>query len=192
MTEFEFIFILYALLLGLSLVELLGGLGRALEFEFAGDADGRDERFTIGWLTPLMAVFVMLDLMSFWMFAWSIQNFLSVNAATLLGVMAFASSYYLAARLVFPSDPQRFRQLDTHYFRVSRTIFGILIALVVVQWAYLLGIPQVRDVLLTPVSVGVTMLFVALMGAAMIFRDRRAQAVLLVALIVRYLVLYFR
>ena len=192
MTEFEFIFVLYALLLGLSLVELLGGLGRALEYEFAGDDEGTDERFAIGWLTPLMAIFVMLDLMSFWMFAWSIQNYLAVNAATLLGVMAFASSYYLAARLVFPSDPERFRKLDTHYFRVSRTIFGILTALVVVQWIYLLAIPQVRDVLLTPVSVGVTVLFVALMGAAMIFRDRRVQAVLLVALIVRYLVLYFR
>ena len=191
MTEFEFIFVLYALLLGLSLVELLSGLGRTLELHFADEADGGADSFAIGWLTPLMAVFVMLDLMSFWMFAWSIQNFLTVSAATLLGVMAFASAYYLAARLVFPSDPERFRRLDTHYFRVSRTIFGILIALVAVQWAYLLSLPQVRDVLLTPVSVGVTVLFVALMAAAMVFRDRRVQAVLLVALIIRYLVLYF-
>ena len=191
MTEFEFIFVLYALLLGLSLVELLSGLGRTLELHFADEADGGADTFAIGWLTPLMAVFVMLDLMSFWMFAWSLQNLLTVSAASLLGVMAFASAYYLAARLVFPSDPERFRRLDTHYFRVSRTIYGILIALVAVQWAYLLSLPQVREVLLTPVSVGVTILFVALMAAAMVFRDRRVQAVLLVALIVRYLVLYF-
>ncbi|WP_340587711.1 hypothetical protein [Erythrobacter alti] len=191
MTEFEFIFVLYALLLGLSLVELLSGLGRALELEFARDAEGRDESFRIGWLTPLMAVFVMLDLMSFWMFAWTMRPLLSVTPLTLLGVMGFASAYYLAARLVFPGDPDRFHQLDTHYFRVSRTIFGILIALVGVQWAYLLSIPQIRDAILTPVGVGLTALFVALMAAAMIFRNRRVQAVLLVALSVRYLVLYF-
>ena len=191
MTDFEFIFVLYALLLGLSLVELLSGLGRTLELHFADEADGGSDGFAIGWLTPLMAIFVMLDLMSFWMFAWSIQNFVTVSAVTLLAVMAFASAYYLAARLVFPSDPQRFRKLDTHYFRVSRTIYGILIALVAVQWTYLLSIPQVRDELLSPVSVGVTILFVALMAAAMIFRDRRVQAILLVALIARYLALYF-
>ena len=108
----------------------------------------------------------------------------------LLGVMTFASAYYLAARLVFPGDPENFRNLDTHYFRVSRTIFGILIALVFVQWAYLLSIVEVRAALLNPVSVGLTILFVAMMAGAMIFRNRHVQAVLLVAMIVRYLVLY--
>ncbi len=137
-----------------------------------------------------MAIFVMLDLMSFWMFAWTIRSLVSVTPAMLLGVMGFASAYYLAARLVFPSDPDQFDKLDTHYFRVSRTIFGILIALVLVQWAYLLSIPQVREAVLSPTSIGLTVLFVALMGAAVVFRNRRVQAVLLVALSVRYLALY--
>ncbi len=190
MTDFEFIFVLYALILGLSLVELLSGLGRALELEFARDAEGQDATFQIGWLTPLMAIFVMLDLMSFWMFAWTIRPLVSVSPMMLLGVMGFASAYYLAARLVFPSDPDRFRKLDTHYFRVSRTIFGILIALVFVQWAYLLSIPAVRDAILTPLSVGLTVLFVAMMLATIFFRNRHVQAVLLVALSVRYLGLY--
>ena len=190
MNDFEFIFVLYALLLGLSLVELLGGLGRALELEFATDASREDDRFVIGWLTPLMAIFVMVDLMSFWMFAWTIQPLVKVTPAMLLGVMAFASAYYLAARLVFPSDPKRFVALDTHYYRVSRTIFGILIALVFVQWAYLLTIPQIRDAIMSATSIGLTVLFIAMMAAAMVIRNQRVQAVLLVALIVRYLVLY--
>ncbi|KLI63879.1 hypothetical protein [Aurantiacibacter marinus] len=190
MTDFEFIFVLYALILGLSLVELLSGLGRTLELEFARDAEGAEDSFKIGWLTPLMAIFVMLDLMSFWMFAWTIRPLVSVSPIMLLGVMAFASAYYLAARLVFPSDPDRFRKLDTHYFRVSRTIFGILLALVFVQWAYLLSIPAVRDAVLSPVAISVTVLFVVMMAAAMIFRNRHVQAVLLVALSARYLALY--
>ncbi|MGB3797847.1 MAG: hypothetical protein WA957_16290 [Alteraurantiacibacter sp.] len=168
MNDFEFIFVLYALLLGLSLVEVLGGLGRALELEFATDANGDDGKFRIGWLTPLMAVFVMVDLMSFWMFAWTIQALVTVSPAMLLGVMAFASAYYLAARLVFPSDPKSFSALDTHYYRVSRTIFGILIGLVVVQWAYLLTIPQVQSALMTPLSIGMTLAFVVMMIAAIL------------------------
>lgn len=190
MTQFEFIFVLYALILGLSLVELLSGLGRSLELEFARDAEGRDSSFKIGWLTPLMAVFVMLDLMSFWMFAWAVQNFIAVSPLTLLGVMAFASAYYLAARLVWPTDPEQFRDLDTHYFRVSRTIFVILIALVAVQWIFLATIPEIRESLLNVQSVGLTVFFVAMMVAALFARSQRMQAVLLVALSVRYLVLY--
>ncbi|GAB5347571.1 hypothetical protein [Alteriqipengyuania sp. 357] len=188
MTEFEFIFALYALVLGLSLVEILSGLGRTLEIRFARDASG--ERFSIGWLTPLLAVFVILDLLSFWSFAWSVQNRVAVNSATLLGVVGFASAYYLAARLVFPSDPERFRDLDTHYFRVCRTVMAMLIGLVAVQWAYLLSLPQVLDQLLTPAIVGSTVLFVAMMAVLLVVRNRRVHAIVLVALIIRYLAVY--
>ena len=126
MTDFEFIFALYALVLGLSLVELLAGLGRALEQAFA--AEDAKARFKIGWLTPLLAIFVMLDLLSFWAFAWTVRELLSVSTATLLAVMAFASLYYLASRLVFPGDPDQFSDLDNHYFRIKRTVLGMLIA----------------------------------------------------------------
>ena len=190
MTEFEFVFILYALVLGLSLVALLSGLGRALELEFAFDAAGEEAKFSIGWLTPLLAIFVMLDLMSFWIFAWTLRDLISVTPATLIGVMAFSSAYYLAARLVFPERPESFANLDTHYFRISRTVFGILIALVFVQWAYLLTMSELTAVLLSPLSVGMTVLFVGLMGAAMIFRRKAVQATILSVLIARYLVLY--
>ena len=188
MTEFEFVFVLYALVLGLSLVELLGGLGRALEYKFARDAGGH--AFHIGWLTPLLAVFVMLDLLSFWSFAWTVQSLLSVNTATLLGVMAFASAYYLAARLVFPSEPDNFVDLDNHYFRVRRLVMVLLIALVFAQWAYLLSIPALRETLSAPLVIGLTMLLVALMAALALVRSARWSIVLLAALIVRYLALY--
>ena len=188
MTEFEFIFALYALVLGLSLVELLAGLGRALEHIFATERDGR--RFSISWLTPLLAVFVMLDLLSFWAFAWTVRDLLTVSTGSLLAVMTFASVYYLAARLVFPSDPDRFSDLDTHYFRVSRTIMAMLAALVVVQWIYLLSIEPLREILLRPFGIGMTVLLLALMGAAWFTRSKKVSAIVLMALNIRYLVLY--
>ena len=190
MTGFEFIFALYALILGFSLVALLGGLGRALELSFARDADTTQDSFRVGWLTPLMAGFVMLDLMSFWVFAWTVRDLLSVTPATLLGVMGFASAYYLAARLVFPEHPERFADLDTHFFRVRRVIYLLLIALVAVQWSYLLTLEPLREALLNPMSVGMTLLFVALMLTGAFMKSRLWSAVILGGLIARYVLLY--
>lgn len=188
MTDFEFIFVLYALVLGLSLVELLAGFGRTLENEFESDADGA--RFKIGWLTPLLGVFVLLDLLSFWIFAWTVQSLIKVTPAALLAVMTFAASYYLAARLVFPTRPQSFEDLDTHYFRVRRTVMGILIALVFAQWAYLSSIEQVREAIFTPLSLGLTAVLIALMAATMVVKNPKLQAILLAVLCLRYLAVY--
>lgn len=189
MTEFEFIFAIYALILGLSVVALLSGFGRALELRFAHEAEG-GEKFTIGWLSPLLAIFVMIDLLSFWIFAWSVRPLVNVSSGMLLGVVSFCSAYYLAARLVFPEDPDKFRDLDTHYWRVARTIFGILIMLVCAQWAYLLSLEEIREQVLSPISIGLTVFFVGMMLTAMIWRNHHVHAVLLVAMSVRYLVLY--
>ncbi len=122
MDDFEFVFALYSLLLGLSMVELLGGLGRAIEARFAAEAERA--KFAIGWLTSLLAIFVMLDLLSFWSAAWFARDDIAVSSTALLGVAAFASVYFLAARLVFPSHPEGFANLDVHYFRVRRIVLG--------------------------------------------------------------------
>lgn len=188
MTDFEFIFVLYALVLGLSLVELLAGFGRTLENEF--ETEAQDQKFRVGWLTPLLGIFVLLDLLSFWIFAWSIRSLLVVTPTLLLGVITFASSYYLAARLVFPTRPERFDDLDTHFFRVRRTVMGILIALIFAQWAFLLSIPELSVQLMNATNIGLTVFLIVMMGAVMVFQNRHIQAILLVALSIRYLVLY--
>lgn len=188
MSGFEFVFVLYSLVLGLSLVELLTGLGRALELRLTR-APG-DDALRIGWLTPLLAVFVMLDLLSFWTFAWRVRDFVSVSPRMLLGVIAFASAYFLAARMVFPAAPGRAGNLDEHYFRVRRVVFAILVALVAVQWAYLASIPEMRDSIVRPASIVMTVLLVALMGAAMWVRKTAWSIALLALLIARYAVIY--
>ncbi|EAQ30174.1 hypothetical protein NAP1_05340 [Erythrobacter sp. NAP1] len=188
MNDFEFVFVLYALVLGLSMVELLAGLGRAMEYKFARDA--AHERFTIGWLTPLFAVFVMLDLMSFWMFAWAIRELINVSPATIVGVTAFASSYYLAARLVFPSDPEAFTDLDDHFYRVRRVVLGILIALVIVQWAYITSQSGLAAIAGNPVSIVLTVILLVLMAAGMFCKKDWQNIAILSALNIRYLALY--
>ena len=188
MSEFEFVFVLYSLVLGLSLVELLTGLGRTLEFKLAREAD--DKAFTIGWLTPLLAVFVILDLLSFWMFSWRVRDLVTASTGTVFGVLVFASAYFLASRLVFPSSPENFTGLDTHYFRVRRIVFAMLIVMVAVQWAFLFSLPTMAALIRNPVTIAFTIVLVVLMLGAAFTANRRASIVVLALLILRYLAIY--
>lgn len=188
MSDFEFVFALYSLLLGLSMVELLGGLGRALEARFAAEAER--ERFAIGWLTPLLAVFVMLDLLSFWQAAWTLRQEIAVSGRTLMAVAAFASLYFLAARLVFPSNPEGFANLDTHYFRVRRVVLALLLILLAAQLAFYLAHPVMVKAFAHPIVWVMTLILAALMVAAMWVKDRRWSIAILSLLVARYVVVY--
>lgn len=188
MSQFEFVFVLYSLVLGLSLVELLTGLGRTLEYMLAREAG--DRAFSIGVLTPMLALFVILDLLSFWNFAWVVQEHVAADRFTLLGVLVFSSAYFLASRLVFPSDPENFTDLDTHYFRVRRVVFAMLLVMVAVQWAFLLWVPGLGGRLISPLSIGLTVVLVGLMAAAMAITGKRASIAVLALLIARYLLIY--
>ncbi len=190
MSEFEFVFVLYSLVLGLSLVELLTGIGRTLEFKLARDADHK--AFAIGWLTPMLALFVILDLLSFWVFAWRVRDAVTASTGTVFGVLVFSSAYFLASRLVFPTSPEQFNDLDTHYFRVRRVVFVMLITMVAVQYIFLLSVPEFATRLISPLNLAMTGILIALMLAAVFVRDKKASTVVLALLIARYIVFYLR
>jgi hypothetical protein len=187
-SDFEFVFVLYSLLLGLSMVELLGGLGRALEARFAAEATRG--AFALGWLTPLLAIFVMLDLLSFWQAAWTVRGDINVSGATLMAVALFASLYFLAARLVFPSQPENYTNLDTHYFQVHRIVLGLLLVLLAAQLTFYALHPVLVHAFDRPLVWVLTVILVALMAAAIAVKNHRWSMVLLVMLIARYVVVY--
>jgi hypothetical protein len=186
MSEFEFVFSLFGLLLGFSLVEVLGGLAKAVEARVRPVA-GDEEPVRIGWLTPLLGVFVMLDLVSFWGAAWIARDGAVVSGRILFGGLFFAGSYYLAAHLVFPQSPRTERDLDVHYFKVRRLVLGTLTALLALQLAYWLSTPELAGVFKNPILMGRVALSFALLAAAMIVRGRRANTVVLVLMIAQYL-----
>ena len=66
MSPFEFYFSFYGLLLGLSVAQVAGGIGHAVVIR-------RDSR--LGWLTPLLSLFVLLDVASFWVWAWGSRRY---------------------------------------------------------------------------------------------------------------------
>jgi hypothetical protein len=186
MSAFEFFLSFYGLLLGFSLVEVLGGLARTVEARLRPGTD-----FRIGWLTPLLGVFVLLDLVSFWGAAWTVRDFLTIDWPTLVFSLGFTGAYYLAAHLVFPHAPEEIPDLDAHYFRVRRIVLGVLLALLVFQLGYYATIPQLATVLARPQTWILTGMLVALMIAAMCVRGTRISALLLAAMSIRYLAGFF-
>ena len=135
---------------------------------------------------------MILDLLSFWVFAWRVRNAVTASTATVFGVLVFSSAYFLASRLVFPSAPEQFSDLDTHYFRVRRTVFAMLIAMVAVQCIFLLSVPRFAALLLAPLNLALTGVLIVLMLTAAVIRDSRASTAVPALLIVRYIVIYVR
>lgn len=197
MSEFEFVFSLFGLLLGLSLVELLGGLARTIEAEFRErrTAPAPAERtFRAGWLTPLLGLFVMLDILTFWAAAWSTREYLGVTGPVLLGGLLFAGSYYLAAHLVFPREVHGGAadvriDLDAHYFEVRRVVLGAMFLLAAVQVGFYLTLPAMAARLREPAVVASIAGLAILLIAAILVRGKAASAAILGVLIARYVYL---
>ena len=185
MSDFEFLFAMFGLMLGLSLAEVLSGLARSLEERLQPRPALR-----IGVLTPLLASFVLLDLLSFWGAAWTVRNLVRVSGESLLLVTVFAGSYYMAARLVFPRDLEAVKSLDEHFFRIRRLVIGILLALLAAQMAWYSTLPELAPRLLRPLSLGLTLLLAALMILGMTLRSPRWLTVVLAALVARYVLGY--
>lgn len=186
MSAFEFIFALFGLLLGLSLTEILSGLARAIQMRLQPGSTAR-----IGWLTPMLGLFVILDLLSFWQAAWVSRNVVIVSGDGLMAVTAFAGAYYLAASLVFPrgviGDDIDF---DAHFFRVRGIIIGVMLALLLCQLAWYWSVPDLAKLLERPVAIGLTIILALLMIVAMVVKGERWARLAMAALIARYIVVY--
>ena len=98
MTVFEFVFSLYSLLFGLALAQVFGAFGKVLQ---------ERHKVRVGWLTPLLGLFVTFDITSFWEIAWQMQKDMDMTRPYFLylicGVL-LAGIYYLAATLVVPGN----------------------------------------------------------------------------------------
>jgi len=185
MSDFEFIFALFGLLLGLSLAEVLGGLAKAIEARLRPGSTIR-----IGWLTPLLGAFVILDLLSFWQAAWVVRDVVLVSGKALMAITVFAGAYYLAAHLVFPREADEQPDFDAHFFRVRRVVIGVMLVLLLSQLAFYASIPTIAPHLLRPLALGLTVILALLMTAAMFVRGELWARLVMLALVARYVVVY--
>ena len=139
MSAFEFFFSFYGLLLGLSVAELVGGFSRVLH---------ERHRVRFGWLTPLLAVFVAVDLATFWNQAWRFFRGAPFNPALLLIGLVIAATFYVAASITFPrvtaEGVETRIDLDDHFWAQRRVVFGCVLAANAMVWV-LLGLLALAD-----------------------------------------------
>jgi len=106
MSEFEFVFPLFALLVGLAVTEMLAGLAHALKSK---------RHIHVGWLTPLLGTLILINLAMFWQGSWEMRDAITASSSSFLLVLAVGGTYFLAASLTFPSWDANVRDLDQHF-----------------------------------------------------------------------------
>ena len=185
MTPFELVFALFGLILGLAIAEVLGGFSRALRLR----RSARPVR--IGWLTPLLGLFVILDLTNFWLVAFQARDQLSADYFTLVAVLAIVGTYYLAATLIFPDDPEEWPDFDDHYDRQNRMVILGLLAANVGSWIGMIALEEISPTpeaqmpsnaaVVLEAAIGFPILF--LLVALPFVKGRRANLIMLAALV---------
>ena len=138
MTEFEFLFSVFGLLIGLTLVEI------AVKF---ADAIDSHRRRPIGILTPLLAAFVIIDVAGYWLFAWSLRDLLHVRWRTVFIGLTVAMTYYLSASMIFPRSEGEWKNLDEHYWSRKRLVIGgvLLVESATMAWQLTRAVPALDD-----------------------------------------------
>ena len=175
MTVFEFVFSLYSLLFGLALAQVFGGFGNTLQ---------ERHKLKVGWLTPLLGLFVILDLTSFWEIGWQMRGIARPYFLFLIGCVLVAGIYYLAARLVIPRNFVEWPDFDVYYFRHKQWVFGGILLCNVVAVVALLTVhaPFLRS----PIGFANFASYFVLLIALLAVRGKRASIVLLILMLSRY------
>lgn len=172
MTEFEFLFSVFGLLIGLTLVEI------AVKFADAIDAH---HRRPMGLLTPLLALFVLIDVAGYWLFAWSLRDVLHVRWRILFVGLSVAMTYYLAASMIFPRSEGEWKNLDEHYWARKRLVIGgvLLVEGATMAWQLTRAVPALDDYWFWIYQVP----YFGPMAALLFTRSRRADVLLFSVLI---------
>jgi hypothetical protein len=142
-------------------------------------------------VTPLLALFVLLDLTSFWASAWLEFQTIQVSYGLLVLGMAVAASYNFAASQVLPQDPDAWPSLDDFYARHKRfVILGVGFANVVVfdvaRWFTSAGVERVRELWSDPVSAVLSYAYYVPLIGLLVSNSRRLDAILLISLVLFY------
>lgn len=170
MSPFEFIFGLFGLLLGFILVEVLSGLVRTLRARLPRGPGVRAE-VHVGWLTPMLGGFTILNVVIWWGNVWGMQDVLTVGFDTMILGLILCSFYYFAASMIFPDEPRSWPDVDEWFWLHRRQVLVSLFAanLPLFIWGFVQGG--------TPSEVTVHGLFSTVIAALLLvaaFAPRRA------------------
>jgi hypothetical protein len=182
LSAFEFFFSFYGLLLGLSVAVIATGLATAIQHR---------KKIRIGWLTPLLALFVGLDIASFWDSAWVNFRHLPFSYGLLVAGLAIALVYFIAASLVFPHDLDDGQSLDDHFWANKKIVLLLTVAANLLGYGAIAAANLTRDggmVVIVSYLPGVA-LYALLVLPAAFARARRLFIILISLHIVIYLLI---
>lgn len=126
MSDFELMFQLFALLLGLAIAQLLSGLARSWRIG-AGAVRAGEAQIRIGWLVPLFGLLVLIDLTRFWVTAYALRDHLTFDYASLLAMLVIIGGYFAISTFVIPDEPADWPDFDDYFLRTNRTVVGGMI-----------------------------------------------------------------
>lgn len=175
MSQFEFLFSLFGLLLGLSLAEIFGGFARTVQAR---------RKIRLGWLTPMLGVMTIIDLLSFWGRAWGERDALAVSFNLMVFITLLAGIYYVAAYLIFPHDHDEWPDLDDYFMQHKGMVTGAIMAvnlLVIGAEAIRHGNPYAD-----PAFLIINLLFIATALGIILARRKWLSGVLLVVMLSLY------
>lgn len=182
MSAFEFYFSFYGLALGLSVAVIATGLATSIQHRKA---------IRIGWLTLLLALFIGLDIATFWDAAWHTFRDAPFSYGMLVIGLAIALLYFVAASLVFPHQIVNGMNLDDHFWANKKVVllltFGANLLMVIVAVLQILDQPRAMEIIST---YAVTLvLYIALIVPAAFTRSKKLYGFLIGLHVLIYLVI---
>lgn len=167
MSQFELLFGLYGLLLGLGVAELAGGFSRTYD---------RRTAEPIGWLAPGLAALLICDLFTFWLAAWRFRDW-PMEYPLALGGGVIGLTYYFACTQVFPREGS-IEPPEARAYAHRRTVMACLIAINIVVFVVPSFFRMVDQAFAATVvlSVAANLVYLALLGLIVLAGSPRRAA----------------
>jgi len=184
MSDFELMFQLFALLLGLAMAELLAGLARSWRIR-AGAVRAGEAQIRIGWLVPLFGLLVLFDVTRFWVTIYALRAHLTFDYASLLAMLVIVGGYFAIATFVFPDKPAQWPDFDDYFLHTNRTVVGGMIVvnstLILYSLALIAKGAPITDAPIARswVSLSAALIYLPTLAALWLARTKRANLMLL-------------
>jgi hypothetical protein len=184
--SFSYFIVFYSLILGLALAELLGGFALMVRAHALKRLEAQ---------IALVGILTLLCIVTVWIDSWNSLKSVTIDLSGLWAPVLLAIAFYLAAAVVFPHRDADHERLADYYQERRPFIIGMLLAASLLDnFTYrhifmddLQHRPAVFWLWVLPYNVAITGALMALIFV----RSRRANIVLLAALILLFTIPYW-
>ncbi|AWW74704.1 hypothetical protein CD351_09745 [Erythrobacter sp. KY5] len=125
MEGFDYVVLFLAIPVGLALADMAQGLSVAMR---------RRGEFTIGWLTPLLVLFILVLTSILLESFFEARDLIGADAPVLFVGLVYTFAFYVAASFVFPESFEPGISLDEWFMEKRRYSLGVTSVLVLVTF----------------------------------------------------------